>query len=80
MEYKLVIRGPGGKRWEHGSNRLLQVSTREARHRTKRFRISEIMGLKRLKMAVRSRKNAVFNQNKAVSSLKIADFAFEQRA
>ena len=27
----MVIRGPGGKKWEHGQNRLLEVSTKEAR-------------------------------------------------
>ena len=26
----MVIRGPGGKKWEHGQNRLLEVSTKEA--------------------------------------------------
>lgn len=30
-EFKMVIRGPGGKKWEHGQNRLLEVSTKEVK-------------------------------------------------
>ena len=26
IEFKTVIRGPGGKKWEHGQNRLLEVT------------------------------------------------------
>ncbi|CAK9036719.1 unnamed protein product [Durusdinium trenchii] len=34
IEFKTVIRGPGGKKWEHGQNRLLQLSVPSHEART----------------------------------------------